>query len=453
VRESISLVAQCIRHASLFEDRNSSSSVATTKGGGEMSFWSNRSDGGRRRTRGGGGVRPILGRGDAGLVVDVDDVDGDGRSDFDLPSFLLRPRRGGKGGAAAAGADSGGRPTHHRPSLATSPADEDVVLKLLSLSVQVLRCPAGRDLLPPGDVIGIFDTCLHVSVAAREEGRSLLRSAAADALGHCVIVVFGMRGGGGRAILPSRGGVVSSCGRDDGADAAVGMLRDDVDTVDRVDGGETDSDDDWGDRDPTEDVRGDAFLPPARKNIATSDPGPHYQYSDVFGAASATTDLGGDEDQIECTKPQEEEPALVAIMHRLASLADPLLHDDDTCQLGLGLVNIALETMSDVDDLSVGYPRLLNVMQNNLCRNLLRLSTSNDLICLGLTLRVIFNLVRLVSLPTLFVLARVLIFVAVIYALVAAALAIVVIVDLVVSFVNRRCRFFRAWPWLPVQWH
>jgi len=188
VRESISLVAQCIRHASLFEiDRNSSSSVATTtaKGGrGKVSFWSNRSDGGGRTARE-RGVRPILGR---------------GRSDFDLPPFLTRPRRGGKFSIGTSydpppGAAPGGRPTHHHPSLAASPADEDVVLKLLSLSVQVLRCPAGRDLLPPGDVVGIFDTCLHVSVVAREGGRSLLRSDAADALGHCVIVVFGLRGG------------------------------------------------------------------------------------------------------------------------------------------------------------------------------------------------------------------------------------------------------------------
>ena len=56
-------------------------------------------------------------------------------------------------------------------------------------------------------------------------------------------------------------------------------------------------------------------------------------------------------------------------------------------------INIALETMSDVDDLSVRYPRLLNVLQNDLCRNLLRLSgSSTNLTILGLSLRVIFNL-------------------------------------------------------------
>lgn len=49
--------------------------------------------------------------------------------------------------------------------------------------------------------------------------------------------------------------------------------------------------------------------------------------------------------------------------------------------------------MSDVDDLSVRYPRLLHVLQNDLCRNLLRLSgSSTNLTILGLSLRVIFNL-------------------------------------------------------------
>ena len=103
------------------------------------------------------------------------------------------------------------------------------------------------------------------------------------------------------------------------------------------------------------------------------------------------SNLEGEENITENTL-LEEEPALVAIMHRLATLADPLIHEDDTCVLALSLVNIALETMSDVDALSVRFPRLLNIMQNELCRNLLRLSTSEDLTILGLALRVIFNL-------------------------------------------------------------
>ena len=53
------------------------------------------------------------------------------------------------------------------------------------------------------------------------------------------------------------------------------------------------------------------------------------QYGDDFSVPA--TDLDGHEIKTE-GKLQEEELALVAIMHRLASLADPLLHDDDTSQ-------------------------------------------------------------------------------------------------------------------------
>jgi hypothetical protein len=320
------------------------------------------SDGKVSREDGGG---PIVGRGKGGSNIDDDD---DEKSDFELPSFLTRPRRGG-GRFQGQGSGGGIVVDSSRSYLAThsfsSTSDEDVVLTLLSLSVQVLRCPAGRNLLPPRDVIGIFDTCLYVYIAAQDAKRSLLRSAAADALGHCVIVVFGMRK------RPAR---TSACIRN--ADAVAGPPgRDDIGG--RADEGETDSDDDWGDRDPTEDngLVDDAF---GRKNMVKSDAISHPKLDED---GRKVGDMA-----------EDEEPALVAIMHRLTSLADPLLHDDDTCQLGLGLVNIALETMSDVDDISVGSPRLLKVMQNNLCRNLLRLSTSKDLTCMGLTLRVIFNL-------------------------------------------------------------
>eukprot|EP00978_Attheya_sp_CCMP212_P034177 scaffold142031_cov49-Attheya_sp.AAC.1 len=61
--------------------------------------------------------------------------------------------------------------------------DEQVVLKLLSLSVQVIQCQATSDefLLAPSDITGIFDTCLHVTHRARNAS-PLLRSAAGDAL-------------------------------------------------------------------------------------------------------------------------------------------------------------------------------------------------------------------------------------------------------------------------------
>jgi hypothetical protein len=142
----------------------------------------------------------------------------------------------------------------------------------------------------------------------------------------------------------------------------------------------SDSDDDWGERDPTEEderVEGEARIYEQRKcNDSVSD----HEPSEKETTSTATHQL------------QEEEPALVSIMARLAALADPLIHEDDTCILALSLINIALETMSDVDSLAVNYPRLLSILQNDLCRNLLRLSTASDLTILGLSLRVIFNL-------------------------------------------------------------
>ena len=331
-RESISLIAQCIRRAS-FENN-----ILHNSGQKED---------------------------------DADAIDSNDKSDnFDLPPFLLRPRRWKKSQIR----------NNNLSSTNSSPDDEDVILKLLSLSVQVLRCPAGRRLLSPADIIGVFDTSLYVFVVAQQGKRSLLRSAAADALGHCVIVVFGMRG----RLLTNN--------KSHHAQRGVNI----VDQADDVGG--SDSDDDWGERDPTDDIQINDVMLFARTSIVKSmsnddDSGPNRNSGDVVRLSAI--DLDGDEintDEEQQQQQDEEEPAFVAIMHRLATLADPLLHDDDTCQLGLGLVNIALETMSDADDLSVGYPRLLHVMQNNLCRNLLRLSTSNDLICMGLTLRVIFNL-------------------------------------------------------------
>jgi len=221
------------------------------------------------------------------------------------------------------------------------------------------------------DVVGIFDTCLFVALAAGEANRTLLRSAAADALSHCVIVVFGMRGSS-RPLSSKKDG----SGDDD-------PTNNDEDS--------SDSDDDWGERDPTEDMESDGLV--VEKKSTSK---PHNEDTGKLNAATPNqseeeeTDKSNTELQEE--EEEEEEPALVSIMHRLAALADPLINEDDTCVLALSLVNIALETVLDVDALSVRHPRLLIILQNDLCRNLLRLSTSADLNILGLALRVIFNL-------------------------------------------------------------
>lgn len=359
VGQSITLIAECIRQCS-FEDyrswneqnnNNTDGSVASSRG--VLSFWSR---------SGGDEINDDFG-------VPSLDVKDNSSIKQDIPSFLTKPQRQnvGKGGG---GGSSSSTPSRNKKKQSTNKRHvvnihhQDVILKLLSLSVQVLRCPAGRQYLSPRDIVGIFDTCLYVAVCIAGENDSLLRSAAADALSHCVIVVFGMRAG------EQRGRRRMNCNKND-----------DGDNSDY----ESDSDDDWGERDPTEDVsysdddEQDANETAGDKNKEKGD-----SVIRVEGGVSNKEDSTNDDD--------DDELALVPIMHRLATLSDPLIHEDDTCVLALTLINIALETMSDVDALAVRYPRLLNIMQNDLCRNLLRLSTSNDLTILGLALRVIFNL-------------------------------------------------------------
>jgi brefeldin A-resistance guanine nucleotide exchange factor 1 len=70
---------------------------------------------------------------------------------------------------------------------ATNQDDEQVVLKLLSLSALVVRC-ASLD-LAPDVIVGLLDTCLHVSHRAKRAS-ALLKSAASDALGQIVLEVF-----------------------------------------------------------------------------------------------------------------------------------------------------------------------------------------------------------------------------------------------------------------------
>ncbi|KAL7464949.1 hypothetical protein ACHAXS_005280 [Conticribra weissflogii] len=343
--ESIAVVAQCIRNCAF-----------------EGSWTSNKGNSSRARVPSVAKYVISFGgnsSGDSTSSADPQTNDGDASIE-NLPSFLTHPPRLLSAKDARRNDRSPDRKTKHdhrevlsSPLSLCSAEDENVVLKLLSLSVQVLRCPAGRNDLSQADIVGVFDTCLHVAIAAGAAKLSLLRSAAADALSHCVIVVFGTSGR--RKTRTTTGKYVTDVGAVDASD----------------------SDDDWGDRDPTAESTRSGY------SSEQEEPAGGVQEKDGM-----TTKIPSSAD---CSHIMEE-PALVAIMHRLAALADPLRQDNGICILALTLLNIALETMSDVDALSVQYPRLLSVMQNDLCRNLLRLSTSQDLNIFGLTLRVIFNL-------------------------------------------------------------
>jgi brefeldin A-resistance guanine nucleotide exchange factor 1 len=65
--------------------------------------------------------------------------------------------------------------------------DEQVVLKLLDLSALVVRCASQS--LEAELIVGLLDTCLHVSHRAKRAS-PLLKSAASDALGQIVLEVF-----------------------------------------------------------------------------------------------------------------------------------------------------------------------------------------------------------------------------------------------------------------------
>jgi brefeldin A-resistance guanine nucleotide exchange factor 1 len=156
--------------------------------------------------------------------------------------------------------------------------DEQVVMKLLELIALVVRCSLleTATLLEADVVVGLLDTCLHVSLRAKMAS-PLLRSSADDALGQIVLQVF--------------------CGV------------------------------------------GEPLLP-ARTNVLT----------------------------------------------KLSSLLTQSL-DVRPCVTSLIMLNIALETMRQEPS-----PAEISILQNDLCKHLLQLSTTHDLIILNLTLRVIFNL-------------------------------------------------------------
>eukprot|EP01034_Spumella_vulgaris_P022369 gene22369-28491_t len=83
------------------------------------------------------------------------------------------------------------------------------------------------------------------------------------------------------------------------------------------------------------------------------------------------------------------EHILGKIMSVLSGLCDLQRNPPETVKFSLSLVNVALEA----GGLSVGsVPVLVDMLGNDICRNLLRASQSDDLAILSLALRVVFNL-------------------------------------------------------------
>lgn len=167
---------------------------------------------------------------------------------------------------------------HHNPysNLTSVQQEEQVVLKLLDTSALAIRCALGDNLIESRCLVGLLETCLHVSHRAKRAS-PLLKSAAADALSQIVLGVFS------------------------GAGPAVDEAR-------------------------------------------------------------------------------------VVILRKLAQLLNPAEHGLAVTNTALTLVNIALETSSELQEEEI------DVLQNDLCKYLLLASTTHNLVVLTLTLRVIFNL-------------------------------------------------------------
>ena len=276
--------------------------------------------------------------------------------------------------------------------------DEQVVLKLLSLSALVIRSPVGRRLLD-SDVVGIFETILHVAMCKSHKASSLLRTAAGDCLSTFVVIIFGKISFHPSIEKTVAGRHVAEVHHDD-----VGIMVSDSDSDNS-----RASDDIWGNSDPSEclfqdnihlqdvyitsTIDGGKILTTSKKQpqsqeehgIATNDDDSLRRNNTSILPASTTTSHRGDN-----LSTTSSCPALSTIMSRIVSLCNPLTNDDERCILGLQLMNIALETASP--DQLTQYPEVLLILQNDLCKHLLLLSTTLDFVVLTQTLRVIFNL-------------------------------------------------------------
>jgi len=306
------------------------------------------------------------------------------------------------------------RNTQKNNSAAMNIHDEEVVMKLLSLSALVIRCEAGA-MLDPHDVVGIFETCLHVSCHARNAS-SLLRSAAGDTLKHIVLVVFG-RGSMEKSannfpgLNQSQLSAVDYISHDHSNEDDEDRLSDDLWAEANFDDDESLSNQSIFHTDfssqrkqendfTTQNLKTNEFVNTTnseqgennsqiqsqqKKNI-TKDPNESNKNVQTSSDIGVPTEVAR-----KVSKTVAHAPAFVTILHRLAQLACPRENPDTTCIQSLSLINIALET-GVTTQLFVKYPALSSILQNDLCRHLLQLSTHFDLVILSLTLRVIFNL-------------------------------------------------------------
>ena len=165
--------------------------------------------------------------------------------------------------------------------------DEQVVLKLLELSALVVRCSLhpSEPLVSTDLILGLLDTCLHVSHRAKQAS-PLLKSAAADSLGQIVLQVFSA------ITSPTR---ASAWGRSN--------------TMDTAD---------------TQDQDAVQFAQQYRNNTAVSN-----------------DDMEDDAETSPLLHTRK------AILLKLTNLLNPQLNNDATCATSLTLMNMAFETLRE----------------------------------------------------------------------------------------------------------
>lgn len=301
-------------------------------------------------------------------------------------------------------------------------ADEVVLMKLLELSALCLRSEVGR-LLSDTRCLDIFRSCHRISCLDRIS--SLLRNTAGNTLAHIVLILYSRtrpRGGrsgpkspGGETLLsPNRGRSAQTHFGAEGVAVGGEKLEKPGGTVEKplesqgqvVDSNtaqaashekegviakeDVTSNDDWGGSgsEPSSPksrlIAGDGTAENANtsktEGKVTGKKAKQHRSRDVSlgGAGSVNGSVIGDDVNV-----------LVELMRILSRLSNPRENSEDNCVLSLSLINIALEAGGGQ---LVANPALVEVMQSDLCKNLLQSSQTEDLTILSLTLRVVFNL-------------------------------------------------------------
>lgn len=286
--------------------------------------------------------------------------------------------------------------------------DEQVVLKLISLSTLIVRCPVSIH-LHPNDIVGLFDTCFFI--AQQPTASALLRGAAGDSMAQIVLVVFGRAAAAcdenisgpttddiqvpndshGRNMEAKSTVVPTSSARD----GMVEMESEEelVQWPSMYSDAEDDSPDGVTTTPLTDSDSSDAYC--KEQNIRIMEETTRSNHStterksiiSITGTTThqteknASTETGYRSNNLSCS------PAIVTILHSLSLLVDP--NASNCVQLALTLINIALETMSTRLN---AYQQIIPILQNTLSKHLLQLGTTKNAQIFSLTLRVIFNL-------------------------------------------------------------